>query len=377
MAHVPGLRIGRVFGIPIYAHPSWFVIFALITFSLATQFTHQHPRWSLAQHWSLGILTSLLFFGSVLFHELAHATVAARYRIPVASITLFVFGGVAHIAHEPSSAKEEFHIAVVGPLSSYFLSGAFWTLLHVFPQREMLGALAFWLASVNFGLATFNLLPGFPLDGGRIFRAIAWHLTRSYQRATALAARSGRMIAYAMIVLGSWLALSGDFFGGIWIAFLGWFLLNASQEGIAQAVLLSALTGVRVSNVMGREIPSIGGETSLEDYAQQVLRTGRLFHFILSDGQLVGLMNVQALNSVPRTQWPDTSVQAAMIPRGKIVSSVPEEPLLPLLKKMIETNVNQVPVLAASDSRVVGIVTRDSILQLIQARNEVGVPAKG
>jgi CBS domain-containing protein len=133
----------------------------------------------------------------------------------------------------------------------------------------------------------------------------------------------------------------------------------------------------RVSNVMGREIPSIGGETSLEDYAQQVLRTGRLFHFILSDGQLVGLMNVQALNSVPRTQWPDTSVQAAMIPRGKIVSSVPEEPLLPLLKKMIETNVNQVPVLAASDSRVVGIVTRDSILQLIQARNEVGVPAKG
>jgi Zn-dependent protease/predicted transcriptional regulator len=360
--------------------PSWFVIFALITFSLATQFTQQHPQWSHAQHWRLGILTSLLFFGSVLFHELAHGAVAARYHIRVASITLFVFGGIAHIAREPDNPKEEFNIAVVGPLSSYFLSGVFWTLLHVFPQREMLRALAFWLASVNFGLATFNLLPGFPLDGGRIFRALVWYLTRSYQRATTLAARVGRTIAYMMIVLGLWLALSGDFFGGIWIAFLGWFLLNASQEGVAQAAVRTALTGVRVSDVMSREIPAISRETSLEDYSQQVLRTGRRCHFVLSDGQLLGLINVHALNSVPRKQWPDTSVQAAMIPRDKIVCSAPDQPLLPLLKQMIEADVNQVPVLSAvagspSDSRVVGIVTRDSILQVIQAHNEVEMPA--
>ncbi|HXT26600.1 MAG TPA: site-2 protease family protein [Candidatus Eisenbacteria bacterium] len=379
MKRAPGLRIGRVFGISVYIHPSWFVIFALITFSLATQFTHQHPQWSHTQHWSLGILTSLLFFGSVLFHELAHGAVATRYRIPVVSITLFVFGGIAHITREPENAKQEFNIAAVGPLSSYLLAGVFWALLHVFPQREMLGALAFWLASVNMGLATFNLLPGFPLDGGRIFRAAVWYLTGSYQRATKLAARVGRMIAYTMIVLGLWLALSGDFFGGIWIAFLGWFLLNASQEGVALAAVRSALMGVRVTDVMSREIPAISGETSLEDYSQQVLRTGRRCHFILSDGRLLGLINVQALNSVPRKQWPDTPAQAAMIPRDKVVCSAPDQPLLPLLKQMIEADVNQVPVLStiaanASDSRVVGIVTRDSILQVIQARNEVEVP---
>jgi len=133
MPRASGLRIGRVFGIPIYIHPSWFVIFALITFSLATQFTQQHPRWSHAQHWSLGILTSLLFFGSVVFHELAHSAVALRYRIPVALITLFVFGGIARIGREAESAKQEFNIAITGPLSSYFLSGAFWLLLRLFP----------------------------------------------------------------------------------------------------------------------------------------------------------------------------------------------------------------------------------------------------
>ena len=380
MERVSGLRIGRVFGIPIYVHPSWFVIFALITFSLATQFTQQHPRWSHAQHWSLGILTSLLFFGSVVFHELAHSAVATRYRIPVASITLFVFGGIARIGREPNSAKQDFNIAIAGPLSSYFLSGVFWLLLRLFSRNEMFGALAFWLAWVNFGLATFNLVPGFPLDGGRIFRALVWGLTRSYERATRLAARSGRLIAYAMIVFGSWHALSGDFIGGLWIAFIGWFLLTAAQESVAQVAVRAALAGLCASDVMSQEIPTIGRETSLEEYGKQVLRTGRRCHLVISNERLLGIMNVHALNSVPHKEWPVTSVQAAMVPRNKLLWASPDQPLLPLLERMLAADVNQVPVVTGnvddvSGDRVVGMVTRESILRVIQTHVEVGTPA--
>jgi Zn-dependent protease/predicted transcriptional regulator len=380
MARASGLRIGRVFRIPIYVHPSWFVIFALITFSLATQFTQQHPSWSHAEHWSLGILTSLLFFGSVVFHELAHSAVAKRYRIPVASITLFVFGGLARIGREPASAKQEFNIAIAGPLSSYFLSGVFWLLFRLFPQSEMLAALSFWLAWVNFGLATFNLLPGFPLDGGRIFRAIVWGFTDSYERATRLAAGSGRLIAYAMIVFGSWHALTGDFIGGLWIAFIGWFLLTAAQENVAQVAVRTALLGLRASDVMSHEIPTVGRKTSLDEYGQQVLRTGQRCHLVLSDGRLLGLMNVHALTSVPREEWPGTSVQAAMVPRDKVLSAEPDQPLLPLLERMLAADVNQVPVVTkivddVSRAQVVGMVTRDAILRVIQTHIEFGMPA--
>jgi Zn-dependent protease len=380
MPRASGFRIAKVSGIPIYLHPSWFVIFALITFSLATQFTQQHPGWSHLQHWSLGTLTSLLFFGSVVFHELSHSVVAIRYRISVVSITLFVFGGVARMERDPDSAKQEFNIAIAGPLSSYFLWGVFWLLLRLFPQREMLGALAFWLAWVNFGLATFNLLPGFPLDGGRIFRAIVWGVTRSRERATLFAARSGQLIAYAMIVFGSWRALTGNFIGGLWIAFIGWFLLTAAQETVAQEAIRTALAGLRASDVMSYEIPIIGRDVSLEEYGQQILRTGRRCHLVVSDEQLLGLMNVHALNSVPREEWPFTSVQAAMIPRDRILWAAPDQPLLPLLGRMLAADVNQVPVMSEAPgdslrSRVLGMVTRDSILRVIQTHIEFRMPA--
>jgi len=380
MPRASGFRIAKVSGIPIYLHPSWFVIFALITFSLATQFTQQHPGWSHLQHWSLGTLTSLLFFGSVVFHELSDSVVAIRYRISVVSITLFVFGGLARMERDPDSAKQEFNIAIAGPLSSYFLWGVFWLLLRLFPQREMLGALAFWLAWVNFGLATFNLLPGFPLDGGRIFRAIVWGVTRSRERATLFAARSGQLIAYAMIVFGSWRALTGNFIGGLWIAFIGWFLLTAAQETVAQEAIRTALAGLRASDVMSYEIPIIGRDVSLEEYGQQILRTGRRCHLVVSDEQLLGLMNVHALNSVPREEWPFTSVQAAMIPRDRILWAAPDQPLLPLLGRMLAADVNQVPVMSEAPgdslrSRVLGMVTRDSILRVIQTHIEFRMPA--
>src|SRR5258707_12458251 len=197
----PGLRIGRILGIPIYVHASWMIIFVLITMSLAMQFTQEHPQWTTGQHWAVGIATSLLFFASVLFHELSHSMVARIYKIRVLSITLFVFGGVARIGREPAKAIQEFNIAIAGPLASLLLAGMFGLILK-FPHGEMVGALANYLAQTNFWLAVFNLLPGFPLDGGRIFRAVIWGTTNDFTRATQVAGSSGKMIASAMIFIG-------------------------------------------------------------------------------------------------------------------------------------------------------------------------------
>jgi Zn-dependent protease/predicted transcriptional regulator len=365
-----GIRIGRIFRIPVYLHASWFIIFALITFSLAKQFAYQHKHWSDTQHWAVGILTSLLFFGSVLFHELAHSVVALRYRIPVVSITLFIFGGVARIGREPASARQEFNIAVAGPISSYFLAGGFFLLTWLFPSSEMLGALAQWLAQMNLLLATFNLVPGFPLDGGRILRALVWGVTHDYARATRIASRSGQLLAYAMILVGIGRALTGSFTGGLWLAFIGWFLLTAAQESYAQVAIRGALEGLRVGDIMSHEVPTIPREISLDDYGHEVLRTGRRCHLVVSEGQLLGLMSVHALNRVPREEWGVTSVQAAMLPPDQIHCTVPGDVVMALLERMASEDVNQMPVLA--DGRVAGMVTRDSILRVIQARSELG-----
>jgi len=379
MAPGSGIRIGQILGIPIYLHPSWFIIFALITVSLATQFANQHPRWSQAQHWSLGVLTSLLFFGSVLFHELSHSVVALHYRIPVASITLFVFGGVARIGREPSRALQEFNIAVAGPVSSYMLAAGFWLLGRIFPASEMLTALAGWLAQINAGLATFNLAPGFPLDGGRILRALVWGRTGDYARATRVASRGGQLLAYVLIVAGIWQSLTSNFVGGLWLAFIGWFLLTAAQESFAQVAIRGALEGLRAADIMSLELPAVGRATSLEGYVHEMLRTGRRCHLVMEAGELQGLMTVHALNRVPREDWAVTSVQAAMLPRAQIRLAAPEEPVLALLERMQSEDINQMPVVADSGSpeagRVVGIVTRDSILRVIRTRTEMGARA--
>ncbi len=371
MVRGSGMKIGRILGIPIYLHPSWFIIFALITFSLATQFASQHPHWTQSQHWILGILTSLLFFCSVVFHELAHSVIAQHYRIPVVSITLFVFGGVARIGKEPGSAKQEFNIAVAGPVSSYLLAAGFWLLTRVFPSREMLGALAGWLAQINLALATFNLVPGFPLDGGRILRAIVWGITGDYTRATRFASRGGQLLAYVLILTGIWQSLTGSFVGGLWLAFIGWFLLTAAQESYAQVAIRGALRGLRADDIMSRELPTIGRDISLEEYGHEVLRTGRRCHLVVTDGELMGLMSVHVLNRVPHENWASTSVQAAMIPREQIHWTAPEEPVLSLLERMQNEDINQMPVVTAG--QVVGLVSRESILRVVQTHAEVGL----
>ncbi len=368
-----GFRIGRVLGIPIYLHASWFLLFALITFSWVSYFASEHPHWENEQNWAAGILSSLLFFGSVLFHELGHSVVAIRYKIPVVSITLFVFGGLARIGREAKTAVQEFNIAVAGPLASYLLAGAFYLLAIAFPEGSLLAAVAKWLAFINFVLATFNLIPGFPLDGGRILRAIVWKLTGSFTRATKVAAVGGQFIAYMMIVAGVYSALTDKMlgrFGGIWWAFIGWFLLNAAQESFAQVAIRNTLQGLRAGDIMSAELPTVSRSISVADYVDEVVRTGRRCHLVQGAGEIVGLISVHAVNSIPREEWVTTSVQAAMIPRDKVHVTSPREPVLKLLERMQTEDINQMPVV--DDGRVVGLISRDSILRVIQTRLEMG-----
>ena len=372
-----GLRIGKILGIPIYLHASWVFVFVLYTLSLGWQFSQIQPKWSSAEQWTAGIITSLLFFGSVVFHELSHSMVAQHYKIRVVSITLFIFGGVAHIERDPYKAIQEFNIAVAGPIASAFLAALFYAASILAPSGTVWETVPYWLAEANGVLAAFNLLPGFPLDGGRIFRAIVWGIKKNYFKATKIAGTSGRLVAYAMIVLGAWLALGmkGYLTAGIWLAFIGWFLLNAAQESVAQVAIRETLSGLRAFDVMSHEVPTISASSTLEDYGAEVLRTGRRCHLVLMDDKLVGLMNVHALNSMPRSDWTNTSVQAVMIPRDKILWAHPDEPLLGLLERLLTADVNQMPVVSGSGdgtAQVVGMVTRDSILRVIQTRTELG-----
>jgi len=370
-----GLRIGRILGIPIYLHSTWVFIFAAITFIIASQFKLQHPLWSDTQHWTVGILTSLLFFASVLFHELSHSVVAQHYKIRVISITLFLFGGLARIEREPSKAIQEFNIAIAGPLASGFLAAGFFGLALLFPYSQSVGALAKWLGWTNGSLALFNLLPGFPLDGGRIFRAIVWGATRDFDKSTRVAGASGKAIAYAMILWGAWGVVHDREVQMLWTVLIGWFILNAAQESVAQVAIRETLSGLSAADVMNKEVPTVPGNITLEEYSAEVRRTGRRCHLVLSDDRLVGMMNVHTLNSIPRDEWAHNSVQAAMIPREKILWTSPEEPLLRLLERLLSADVNQMPVVTGTVDgapQIVGIVTRDSILRVMQTRSELG-----
>ena len=371
-----GIQIGRIYGIPIFLHTSWFIIFGLIAFSFVSEFDALQLNIPTSRLWGLGLMTSLLFFGSLVFHEMAHSVIAKHYKIPVVSITLFVFGGVSRIGREPARALEEFNIAVAGPLSSFFLAGGFWLITHEAGSNAILSTLAGSLAWINFSLALFNLIPGFPLDGGHIFRAIVWGFNKDYARATKIAARSGQVVAIGMIALGAVTALTnhpqalGGPVGGLWLAFIGWFILSAAKQSQAQVEARGALEGLRVADIMSPDLQTVGREISLEDYAREMVRTGRRAHLVVAGDQLVGLITAQALNTVPQEDWDVTSVQAVMLPKDKLHWAAPEEPAISLLDRMRTVGMQQMPVIAGGN--VVGIVTRDSILRVLQSRHEIG-----
>jgi Zn-dependent protease len=368
-----GLQIGKILGIPILLDPSWLFIFGLLTWFLKTQFETQYTQWTTTEHWVVGVLTSVLFFSSVLFHELSHSVVARHYKIRVISITLFIFGGVARIGRDPAKAIQEFNIAIAGPIASFVVAAAFYGISLLAPSDEKLTALCAYLSGANFILGAFNLAPGFPLDGGRIFRAIVWGATKDFNKATRAAGTSGKIIAYGLMSFGAWRSLHSDLTSGVWCVLIGFYLLTAANDSVAQLAIRETLRGLSAADVMSQEVPVISGGISLEDYGAEVLRTGRRYHLVITDDRLVGLMNVQALHSVPREEWEHNSVQSVMIPRDRILWASQDEPLQRLLERLFAADINQMPVVSGSQddgAHVVGMVTRDAILGVIQARSE-------
>lgn len=369
-----GIYIGRIFKIPVYLHYSWFIIFALITFSFGEQFKQTNPAWSPAQYWSLGAAISILFFASIVFHELSHSVVAIHYKIPVHSITLFVFGGVSRITREADSARQEFNIAFIGPLSSFVLGGVFLLITYFTSRNSMIGVVSLYMSGVNFILGIFNLIPGFPMDGGRVLRAAIWGVTKNYDKASRIASRSGQLIAYIMIILGIWAIVQpnsapriiGGQFGGLWLVFIGWFLLSAAQETYAQVAIRNTLEGLNAGDIMSPDVPTVPRDISLQDYVQEVLRTGRRCHIVTGNGMAVGLVTLHRVQHFPRDEWNNTSVQAAMIPLNSIHWVSPAQPVIGVLEQMQAEDVNQMPVL--QEGHIIGMISRESILRVIQTR---------
>lgn len=370
------VKLGRIWGIPIGLHASWFLIFGLITWSLASgYFPLEYPMLSAPAHWLLGAATSLLFFGSVLAHELGHSFVALRNQIPVRGVTLFIFGGVAQIGREPRTPGAEFKIAVAGPLTSLGLAilfGGVWMLDQHIPY---LAAPSLWLMRINFMLALFNMIPGFPLDGGRVLRAVVWRLTKSFHRATQTAAFAGQLVAFGFIGWGILTVLGGNFFNGLWLVFIGWFLQNAAAASYGQANLQQSLRGVTVAQVMTRDCAQVSGQMPLNQLIEERILTGGQRCFFVTDaahgGRFRGMLTLRDLSAVPPASRSQLTAEQAMLPLERTVRVEPDAELLAALQKMDDANVAQVPVVERD--QIVGMLSREQVLHYIRARAELGI----
>lgn len=358
-----GLPIGRLFGISIDLDYSWFLIVALLTWMLAASyFPAEYPGWSGGEYWLIGFVTALLLFVSVLLHELAHSLVAQHYGIEVPRITLFLFGGVSQIASEPPNAGEEFWIAFAGPVTSLAIAAFCWEIEPFMIAQPGL-ALARYLAWLNLILALFNLVPGFPLDGGRVFRAFMWRITGNFHRATVAAATAGRVFGFLMIFWGVWQAFAGNIGGGIWIAIIGWFLESAAGSQAQQEALRTLLGNHRVLDAMQRNVIQVPGEITVQELVDRAMQpSGARFAVVTADGA-AGLITLRAIHAVPRGMWPATTAAQIMIPLQKLATTQPDAILWAALEKMGRDGVNQMPVL--QDNGVVGVLSREDVLHYL------------
>jgi Zn-dependent protease/CBS domain-containing protein len=360
------IPIGRILGISIDLDYSWFLMVGLLAWLLAVQYYPSEFRnWTVREYWIMGIVTAVMLFVSVLIHELGHSILAKRFGLSVPRITLFIFGGVSQIAAEPPSAGAEFWIAIVGPLVSFALAAFFWKLEPLLAGSPPLYALAKYLALLNVVLGAFNLIPGFPLDGGRVFRAVVWKITGKYQRATAIAGVTGRFFGFLLIFLGVWQALLGNFFDGLWIAFIGWFLESAAGSQLQQEVLKSLLGEHKVLDAMKREFLQVPGSTTLQEVVDNYILPSGVRYLVVSgpDGP-AGLVTLTGVRQVPRQDWPITTAAQVMVPLQKLVTTQPDAILWSALEKMGRNGVNQLPVV--KDNGIVGILSREDILHYLQ-----------
>lgn len=364
------IKLGRIGGIEIGLHYSWFIIAILIAFSLAGNFKSVSPGWSPEVIWGAAIITSVLFFVTLLLHELAHSMVAKAYGLRVRAITLFALGGVSQIESESPQAKVEFWIAIVGPVSSAILGGIFIGLARLTGSpvgtkaETPIASVLLWLGYINLSLAAFNMIPGYPLDGGRVLRAILWWISGSVEKATRWASQAGQAVALLFIVFGLFRFFVGENFGGLWIAFIGWFLLDAARSSSMQLNLMAGLRGRRVADIMERNCASVEGYLSLRDFVDEyVLHSGSRCFVVTSNNQTVGLITPADARDVPRESWEQTSVQSVMTPLNRVPSVPPDMAADKAVEMMARENLPQLAVIA--DGKL-GIFSQSQVLRFLQ-----------
>jgi Zn-dependent protease/CBS domain-containing protein len=391
-----GFRMGRIFGIDIRIDWSWLFIFVLVTWNLATVFDQVHTDWGAGLTWSTAVVAALLFFASVLAHELAHSLVARAQGVPVRSITLFLFGGVSSIERDPSSARNEFVMAFVGPLTSIVIgivllliasAGAGAVTASITDPTQTIAALnplttlLMWLGSVNVFVGLFNLIPGFPLDGGRVVRSILWAVTDNLRNATRWASALGQFIAWLMIIAGIAMVFGvqipffGTGLGGLWLAFIGWFLNTASAQSYRQLIIQDILEGVAVSGMMRSDPPTVAPNASVSSLVHDYImgHDDRAFP-VVEDGRLVGLATLEDVRHTSRETWEAATVREIMTPADELVTVRPEEDAAEALNKLTARNVGQLPV--TQEGRLLGLLRRRDLVNWLQLHSELNLGRK-
>ncbi len=370
------IKLGSVWGIELGLHFSWLFIAALITFSLGERFRYTNPGWPVATVWICAVVTGVLFFAGLFAHELAHAFVARLRGLPVRRITLFFLGGMAQIEREAPDPKTEFWMGIAGPIMSVIVGVVCLGLALVFgwvpftnPEAPVAAVLV-WLGYINLMLAAFNMIPGFPLDGGRVLRAIIWWINKNEARATRAAGRVGQVVAALFIGYGIWGFFIGHGVNGLWLALIGWFLMQASGSTMMHVEAESALRGLRVADVMTQNCERVDGNLDVDTFVHDyVMRTGRRCYIVTDNGRMTGLVTPHEIKAINRAAWMHKRIAEVMRPLERIHAVTPETPVTEALEIMGREDVNQLPVL--KEGWFQGMVSRGNIVSVLQARSEL------
>lgn len=388
-----GFKVGRIFGINIHIDWSWIFIFLLVTWNLAgAVFPSLHPDWSPGLNIALGVAASLLFFLSILLHELAHSLVAKARGLPVRRITLFIFGGVSNIEREPPSAMTEFLIAIVGPITSLLLGVGFIWLgarsidgvqqslqnpMQLLRSLDPLSTMLLWLGPINILIGFFNLIPGFPLDGGRVLRSILWAATNSLRRATRWATIVGQAVGWIMILAGIAMIfgisipfLGTGFLSGIWLAFIGWFLINAASQSYQRVVIEDMLEGVPINRLMREPPPAVAPDVPIGTFVYDYLMRGdENVYPVMDEGRLVGMVSVDNVRTVDRANWDTTHVSEVMIPQDQLEVASPRDDAMEAFQKLAGQDIRQVPVMY--NGVLIGVLRHKDIMRWLQLHSEI------
>lgn len=373
-----GFRLGRILGFEIGIDWSWLFIFFLVAYSLAAGwFPLHYPSFSAGTNWGLGFAAAILLFVSVLIHELTHSVVSRRYGTDVKGITLFLFGGVSQMSDEPKRASEEFWMAIVGPISSLILAGVFYAiyssgvmLAWPLPLQAILGYLAF----INLILGVFNLIPGYPLDGGRVLRSIIWGATRDIERATRYASYVGQAFGYLLIAFGLFQLLGGGFVGGLWLMFIGWFLAGAARSSYQQVQIRQALSGVPVEQIMTTDVPVIPADMSVRQFVDEHLLHHDYSCYPVTEGEnVIGVIGAEEVRTVPSAEWVTTSVSGIMHRVDGAYKITKNEDAWDALTKLTSDQICRLMVM--EDDHLKGTVGRDALYRLVRSKLQMGAGA--